>query len=239
MAIAITETLSPRPVPAKDIPPLEQGDRLTRVEFERRYAAMPDLKKAELIEGRVYMPSPVTSAHGRPHSRLIRWLGAYEDGTPGVSLSDNTTVRFDNDNESQPDVLLALDAACGGQSHIDEDDYFAGPPELVAEVAKSSVSYDLHDKLHVYRRQGVREYVVWRVLDAEIDWFHLVNGNYERLSKDASGLFKSRVFPGLWLDPAAIVKWDFARVFQILQQGIASPEHVDFVAALKARRGRG
>ena len=39
--------------------PLEHGDHLTREEFERRYEAMPHVRKAELIEGVVYMPSPV------------------------------------------------------------------------------------------------------------------------------------------------------------------------------------
>ncbi|HVA45916.1 MAG TPA: Uma2 family endonuclease [Pirellulales bacterium] len=237
MAIAITETLSPRPVPAEDIPPLEQGDRLTRVEFERRYAAMPDLKKAELIEGRVYMPSPVTSGHSGPHSDIVTWLGYYRAATP-VFLpgGNNGSVRFDGDNEPQPDAALCIDPVYGGQARIDEDDYFAGPPEFVAEVAKSTVNYDLHDKLQVYRRHGVCEYLVLRVRDAQLDWFRLVDGRYQPIQPDAAGILKSSVLPGLWLDPTAMLKGDLARVFAVLQEGIASPEHAKFLAALQARR---
>lgn len=217
------------------VPPLEQGDRLTRVEFERRYEAMPHLKKAELIEGRVYMPSPVKPPHGRPHSRMTGWLLVYEAATPGVASSANTTVRLDEDNEPQPDVLLAIEPSYGGQSHVDEDGYLSGSPELLVEIASSTVSYDLQDKLHVYRRQGVREYLVWRVRDAEIDWFQLVQGSYVRLPRDASGVVKSVVFPGLWLDAPAMLKGDLARVFAVLQQGTTSPEHQSFVAALQKR----
>src|SRR2546427_7660206 len=152
----------PSPEP---IPPLEPGDRLTRPEFERRYAAMPHLKKAELLEGIVYMPSPVCHAdHGRPHFNVIGWLGRYCDETPGVEGGDNSSLRLDLDNEPQPDAFLMIQAACGGHARIDEDDYVAGGPELIAEVAASSVSYDLGDKQNVYRRSGVREYVIWRVL---------------------------------------------------------------------------
>lgn len=234
MAIAVNEAAALERA-EQAIPPLEQGDRLTRVEFERRYEAMRDLKKAELIDGRVYMPSPVKPPHGRPHARMTGWLMIFEAATPGVAASTNTTVRFDGDNEPQPDVLLAIEPSYGGQSHVDEGGYLTGSPELLIEIASSSVSYDLQDKLHVYRRQGVREYLVWRVRDAEIDWFQLVEGSYHPLPRDASGIVKSAVFPGLWLDRAAMLKGDLARVFAVLQEGIASPEHGTFVAALQKR----
>lgn len=236
MAHATTET-SPAAVPPRPAAlPLEMGDRLTRVEFERRYQAMPAQKKAELIEGVVYMPSPVSTQHSSPHVDLIGWLAVYRAATPGLLAGNNVTVRLDEDNEPQPDALLAIDAKLGGQSHVDEDSYFAGPPELIGEVASSSVSYDLHAKLHVYRRHGVREYVVWRVRDKELDWFRLDEGKYMPLAADASGVFKSTIFPGLWLDAPALLRGDTARVLAVLQEGIASPEHVRFAAELEERR---
>src|SRR5712691_7161754 len=162
------------------VPPLENGDKLTRAEFERRYEAMPHLKKAELIEGVVYVPSPTRlRRHGQPHAHLIGWLVAYEAGTPGVFAADNSTARLDVANEPQPDGLLLIDPARGGQARISLDDYVEGAPELVGEVSASSVSYDLHAKLNVYRRNRVREYVVWRVLDQELDWFVWREGQYE------------------------------------------------------------
>ena len=163
------------------IPILENGDRLTRAEFERRYEAMPELKKAELIEGVVYMPSPVRHHHhGIPHSHMVIWLGLYKVRTPGLVISDNSTVRLDLDNEPQPDVQLLVDPALGGQTTVSDDDYVEGAPELVVEVASSSASYDLGTKKDAFCRNGVREYVVWRVLDGEIDWFVLREGGSTR-----------------------------------------------------------
>ncbi len=232
--MAVSSTIALPPVALEHgVPPLENGDRLTRDEFERRYAARPHLKKAELIEGVVYVPSPVRYRHhGAPHALLIGWLVQYAAGTPGVGVSDNSTVRLDLDNEPQPDALLLIDPACGGQTHFSSDDYIEGSPELVAEVASSSVSYDLHAKLHAYRRNGVREYIVWRVLEQAIDWFVLRAGQYEPLPVDANGLLRSEVFPGLWLDPAALLRGELATVLAIVQQGLASPEHTTFVARL-------
>ena len=172
------------PVPS-ECPPLEPGDRLTRVDFERRYDAMPQLRKAELIDGVVYMPSPVRlRRHGRPNRHLSTWLGTYEAATAGVMGADNASVRLDMDNEPQPDAILFVDPACGGQVRISEDDYIEGGPELAAEITSSRVSYDLGDKYHAFRRNGVREYLVWRALDREIDWFILREGRYELLPQD-------------------------------------------------------
>jgi hypothetical protein len=215
------------------IPPLEPGDRLSRAEFERRYAAMPHVNKAELIEGVVYMPSPVrTGQHGHPHFRLIGWLNLYTSATPSVIGCDNATVRLDQDNEPQPDVFLLIDPARGGQARIGPDDYIEGAPEFVAEVSGTSVSFDMHTKLNVYRRSGVREYLVWRVADQAIDWFALRGGQYQPMPPHDSGIVRSEVFPGLWLDTAAMIRGDMARVLAVVQDGIASDEHKAFVAKL-------
>ncbi len=216
------------------IPPLQNGDCLTRPEFERRYEAMPHLKKAELIEGIVYVsPSVRYEGHGRQHAELNGWLGVYMAFTPGVEASTNATVRLDLDNEPQPDVLLRI--SDDGQSRVDTDGFIDGAPELVAEVASSSVAYDLHQKLDVYRRHGVREYLVWRTLDNAIDWFVLRNGSYEPLSPDAQGVYKSEVFSGLWLDTTAMLAGDLAKVLQTLGAGMASQEHEEFVTTIKQR----
>lgn len=223
------------PSPDDGVPPLQNGDHLTRAEFERRYNAMPDLKKAELIEGVVYMPSPVKPLHGEPHIFLAGWIAYYLAHTPGLKAADNTTVRIDDVNEPQPDLLLALQPAAGGQLHIDEEGYYAGSPEFIAGVAASSVSYDMRAKMRVYQREGVHEYLVWRTRDRELDWFRLGEGKYVPIAADDAGILKSTVFPGLWLDRVAILRQDLPRVFAVLQEGLASPEHASFVQALRKK----
>ena len=229
---AITET--PRRSIKKTLP-LETGDRLGRSEFERRYAAMPNMKKAELIEGVVYMGSPVRfESHGSPHGRIMTWLGVYMAATPGVSVGDNVTVRLDADNEVQPDALLRLDPARGGQSRIGPDDYIEGPPELVVEIAASSASYDLHDKKRVYRRNGVREYLVWVIGERRLEWWRLHDADYLPLLAGDDGVMRSAVFPGLALDEQALLAGDLARVLAVLQTELARSEHAAFVASASA-----
>ena len=211
---------------------LETGDRLTRGEFERRYALRPDLKKAQLIEGIVYMPSPVSVAHAEPHAMIQAALLVYAASTPGVHGYDNATLRLDLDNEPQPDVLLRLAPEAGGRSRVSDDGYLEGAPELVVEVATSSVSIDLHDKLRAYRRNGVQEYVVWRTQEQRIDWFELADGDYRTLPADDSGVIRSRVFPGLRLAVAALLNGDLAGALSELQAGIDSDERRRFAAGL-------
>ena len=217
-------------------PPLFAGDRLSRAEFERRYHAHPDLKKAELIEGIVYMPSPVKhKRHGNPHLYLGGWVTAYMVATPNVDGSDNATVRLDNQNEPQPDLLLRMDRTFGGHSFVAPDDYIEGAPELVIEIAATSASYDMHDKKRVYARNGVREYVVALTYEQKVCWFILREGEYEELLPDADGILRSEVFPGLWLQPDSLWQNDLAGLLAVLQQGLAAPEHAAFVEQLIVR----
>jgi Uma2 family endonuclease len=219
--------------PILTIPPLENGDKLTRHEFERRYHAMPNLKKAELIEGVVYVASPVRAKqHGKPHARIMGWLGTYEAATPGVEALDNTTVLLDTDNEPQPDALLRIET--GGQSRINKDDYVEVAPELIVEIAASSASYDLHEKLKVYRRNQVQEYLIWRVYDHQFDWFRLQKGEYIQLQPNADNITCSQIFPGLWLDKTALLGGDLGKVLTVVQQGLASPEHENFISRLSS-----
>ncbi|WP_448573477.1 Uma2 family endonuclease [Trichothermofontia sp.] len=211
------------------IPPLENGDRLSRAEFERRYQAAPNIKKAELVEGVVYMASPLRiKSHSEPHSELIGWLWNYKTATPGVILGIEPTVRLDPDNEPQPDAVLFVP---GRQATISPDDYIEGAPELIVEIAASSAAIDLHDKKRAYRRNGVQEYIVWRTLEGQLDWFVLAADEYVAQVPDDQGILRSRVFPGLWLGVFALLAGDSASVLSVLQQGLNSPEHQAFVAS--------
>ena len=222
---------------AARIPPLEPGDHLTRDEFERRFDATPGLKKAELIDGVVHMPPAVRlRSHANPHAYLMAWLALYSDSTPGVIVGDNGSIRLDLDNEPQPDATLLIDPRCGGKALISQDDYVEGAPDFVAEVSGSTVSIDLNRKLHLYRRHGVGEYLVWRVHDRAIDWFVLREGQYVRLPTAPDGAIRSEVLPGLWLDAGALVGMSLAAVLKKLQEGTATPEHLAFVSLLNSRR---
>jgi Uma2 family endonuclease len=221
------------PGPIVIVPPLRHGDRLTREEFERRYAAMPHVKKAELIEGIVFMPSPARfDHHGEPQDDLITWIGYYRSKTPGVRSGGNATTRLAADSEPQPDELLLLPQHAGGSAMIDEDGHVSGPPDLICEVAASSKRTDLGPKKKAYCRFGVREYLVWRVNDHEIDWFELHKGKYKSMPKRDDGLLCSKVFPGLWLDVNALIAGDLPRVFAAIDRGTSTDEHAAFVRRL-------
>ena len=188
---------------------IENGDRLNRIEFERRYAAS-NIKKAELIEGLVHVASPLRfTPHAEPHARILTWLGTYQSMVAKLAVGIEPTVRLDEDNEPQPDAVLFR---LGGNAQIDDDGYIMGAPELVVEIAASTVSYDLHAKKRVYERNGVKEYIVWRTLDREIDWFILENGKYVKLDPDNAGIIHSREFEGLRLNVKAILNGDMAGV---------------------------
>jgi len=218
-----------RPSPAE--PLLEPGDRLSRAEFERRYEQMPHVRKAELIEGIVYMPSPLRAEkHGIPHSHLGTWLGFYASETPGVACCDNSTVRLDLDNEPQPDLVLIKLPEKGGQARISEDDYIEGAPELVVEIVGSSRAYDLHQKKGAYRRNAVREYLAWITGEQRLFWWELRDEEYQEIALDADGFLKSRVFPGLWLDTRALLRGDMKAVLAALRHGVDSPAHQAFAA---------
>lgn len=217
------------------VPDLQSGDRLSAEEFHRRYESMPHVKHAELVEGVVYMASPVSKdSHAVPHAVLTTWLGTYSFSTPGTEIADNATVRLDNLNEVQPDTLLRVLTEHGGRTRM-SGKYLAGPPEFVAEVAASSVSYDLHDKKEAYRKNGVQEYLVWRVDDQAVDWFALDDGEYRPLPTEEDGVTRSRVFPGLWLATGKLLAGQRSEVLATLHKGLESDAHQAFVEQLGSK----
>jgi Uma2 family endonuclease len=217
----------------KGTPPLESGDRLTRYEFERRYEAATHIRKAELIEGVVYVASPLRhEQHGMPHSRVMTWLGVYQAFTTGVDLSDAPTVRLDLDNEPQPDAVLFIKPSAGGQIRISSDGYIEGTPELIVEIAASSAAIDTGSKKQAYRRNGVQEYIIWQSYENQLDWFQLVEGDYQKLVPSDSDIICSQVFPGLRLAVDELLKNNMVRVLEVLQAGLQSPAHQAFVQQL-------
>jgi Uma2 family endonuclease len=197
---------------------LESGDRLTRAEFHRRYSLRPDIKRAELIDGVVYVPSPTRfTLHDEQATAMVMWVATYAARHPDVRSGSSATLFLAGDNEVQPDAFLFKSDPAGPGARIDRDGYIDGAPRLVVEVAASSVSYDLHDKMEVYRRNGVQEYIVWRVLDEAIDWFRLREGQYVRAEPDARGVIESDVFPGLRLNVPKMLAGDHAGVLAELE----------------------
>ena len=220
--------------PRAAVPPLENGDHLSAHEFMRRYGAMPEVKKAELISGVVYMASPVrTAQHAEPDNLIQGWLFTYAVATPGVRAATNATLRLGPDDAAQPDGLLRRLPECGGRTRLDDDGYLRGGPELVVEVAASSASLDTHQKRATYRRAGVREYLVWRTEDGAVDWWVLEEDEYRPLPAAADGVIRSRAFPGLALDPAALLTGDGPRLLAALREALAGPAHAAFLAELR------
>lgn len=215
-------------------PRLEAGDHLDQSTFHRLYEAMPPEFRAELIEGVVIVPSPTRPDHGDIQAVVMGLIWVYRVGTPGVRTYDNTSVILPPINEPQPDAVIVIQPDWGGQTRI-EDGFLCGAPELVIDVASSSVSYDLHSKCQMYERMGVREYVVLIVRKSEVRWFVAESGRFVPLTADEDGVFRSRVFPGLWLDAPALWSDNGATVMGTVQRGLASAEHAAFVDKLRSQ----
>ena len=249
----MTTAISQPPAKPTTIPPLRDGDRLTEPEFWRRYEASPEGIRAELIFGVVHlkrwietddfgeerlMPPIAGGRHGRPQAAVIHWIETYSIHTPGTEGQAPATIRRVTPTSSpEPDALLRVLPDHGGRTADDDAGYVVNGPELVVEIANTSGAYDLGAKLDAYQAGGVPEYLVWRTGDRVIDWFRLNRtGRYVPIAPDGDGLLKSRVFPGLWLDPEAMVSSNRLRVLEVVQQGIASPEHAAFVAKLARKK---
>ena len=200
------------------VPPLENGDQLTLNEFLRRYDGMHDVKKAELIEGIVHMPSPVRAeAHAEPDGLIHIWLGIYAI-EHDLKFFPTATLLLDTENSFQPDSVLCSKPRKGGRVWLNAKGYLCGSPELVVEVAASSASIDLRDKLRVYRRLEVNEYIVWRTQDKALDWFVLDDGEYKKLTTGRDHKLRSQVFQGLVLDVNALLKMDGAKVLAAMKR---------------------
>lgn len=200
-------------------PPLRAGDRLTREEFLRRWDAMPELRQAELIDGVVHMASPVSTAHSDNHFALSHWLSGYAAQTPGVRGGTAGTWLMAADSVPQPDLHLRILPEYGGQSRVDGD-YPAGAPELIVEISHTTGSKDAGDKLRLYERSGVREYLMIRPGRKQVIWRSMVRRKYAELTPGDDGLYRSRVFPGLWLNAAALWKQDLAGLTAAVAAGV-------------------
>ena len=212
-------------------PQLLPGQKMSRNEFLRRWEELPDVKNAELIDGVVYMASPVSNRHSTSDALIHGWLTVYVAETPGCQAGCNGTWLME-ESAPQPDSNLRILPEHGGQSSNDGK-YCVGAPELVVEVCRSSATHDFGPKLPLYQRAGVREYMTLALESREVVWRELIGGRYTPLTPGNDGTLRSKVFPGLWLDPEALLTGDAARLFERLRAGSESSEHADFIASLK------
>jgi hypothetical protein len=226
-----------------EAPPLLcNGDRMNQREFHRRYEAYPENVKFELVGGVVYlasgvdyMASPLRRPHGKYHLKFSHLLSVYEDATTGVDASDNATQILGEESEPQPDLTLRIMPEYGGQSRVTDDEYYEGPPELIAEIAHSSRAMDMNQKRQDYEQAGVLEYLVLCVEERELHWFSFATKKMIR--PDRQGVARSNVFPGLWINVPALMERDGRRLIETMQKGLSSRAHAAFVRRLeKVRR---
>ena len=213
-------------------PGLVTGERLTVEEFLRRWEELPDLKNAELIDGVVYVSSPVSLNHGSLDILIHWWLAHYAHATPGCKGGSNSTWLMSG-SAPQPDAYLRILPSHGGQSG-NEGPLGAGAPELAVEICVTSTEVDFGPKLALYQLAGVWEYITVEQFGQRMIWRVLENGAYVAQTLPADGIVRSRVFPGLWLDLAAFWADDGAKMLAVLNEGLASQDHRDFVAQLAA-----
>jgi hypothetical protein len=214
---------------------LLEGQRLDQSAFHDLYESMPPGTRAELIDGVVYMPSPIGMQHGGALVPVIVWLAYFAEHTPGVQVMDNVTTIVGRRSELQPDAMLRILPECGGRTS-NKRGFVRGAPELVFEVARASRYVDLGPKLVVYQQAGVLDYIVHAMNPDEILWFSREQKTLVPQTIGSDGLYRSTTFPGLWLDPQALVAMNYQRLRAVLDLGCATPEHAAFVAKLAAIR---
>jgi len=219
--------------PLVPISRLITGERLTLAEFLHAWDAQTDIRRAELIEGVVHMPSPVTREYGRFHATVISWLWHYAQATPGCECGDNTTWLM-LESAPQPDAFLRIVPERGGQSR-NEANYNAGAPELIVEVSLTSTEVDFGPKLALYQRVGVQEYVTIELLTRRIVWRVLENASYGELAVGSDAVLRSHRFPGLWLDVEAFWINDGERLMKTLETGLRTDGHSQFAASLTSQ----
>lgn len=207
---------------------LNNGDHLDQSTFHHLYEQTPEGFHAELIQGVDFVACAVSNPHGDFHAEVVTWLGVYKAHTPGTEVVDNGIVILDETNEPQPDALLRIAESAGGNSRISDEKYIVGPPELHVEIAHTSAAIDLYDKKDAYAEAGVLEYLVVLLREQELRCFRLIEGEYRETFAGSSGVWKSEVFPGLWLDCGALLQRDSLKLLECLQQGIETPERQAF-----------
>ena len=214
---------------------LVEGQRIDQARFHALYQAMPSGTRAELINGVVLMPSPAGALHSRTHFPTIAWLGYYVENTPGLEGLDNASTVLGLRSELQPDAMLRILPQYGGRTRTDSG-FIQGVPEFIVEISHTSRYADLGPKFEDYERAGVLEYLVIAFEPNEAFWFVLRGGRFSDLSPSEDGIFRSQVFPGLWLDPTALFAGDTKRLRAMVDLGCASTEHAEFVGRLANAR---
>jgi Uma2 family endonuclease len=212
---------------------LREGERLNRAVFHLQYLDTPEDFRAELIGGVVHIPPPGTIRCGRASGKLLSWLSDYRRMTPGTEALTRVTILLDDQSEPEPNACLLILPERGRQTR-EKDEYLTGPPELVVEVTDLTEELDLGPKKADYQRAGVIEYIVAAVRRQRVFWFVRQGEELVELPPDPDGVLRSPAFPGLWLDPAALLRSDYDRMKEVLDAGLAIPEHAAFVARLSA-----
>jgi Putative restriction endonuclease len=218
-------------------PRLVNGERLDQPTFHALYEATPPSTRAELINGVVFMPDPFGVEHARAIMPVTVWLAYYAEQVPILDAMRNVTTILGWKCELQPDLALVIPDEFGGQTQSDTD-WLRGPPELVAEVADETRYVDLGPKLEDYEGAGVWEYVVRALKPDTVYWFVRRGGRFVELAPGPDGIYRSEIFPGLWLDAEALIRGDRRRLREVIDLGCATPEHAAFAARLAAGRDR-
>jgi Uma2 family endonuclease len=216
------------------LPPLVHRERLDQPTFHARYSAMPPEFRAELVDGVVVIRERrVRARHGTTSAALVYALVRYEQYTPGVSVALRVSTILGDADELHPDVSVRLR---GGQCCVGEDDLLHGCPDLVCEIVdRETESHDLIAKRSAYDRHGAREYLAVLVHAGRHISFVRRSAGLVEEEPAPDHLWRSRAFPGLWLDPVALLAGDLNRLAVVLEQGVATPAHAAFAAELGGR----
>ena len=170
--------------------------------YDRYVALFPEGMKGDLINGEAVIDMSITVVHEQIVGFLIQLLGLFvQDRNLGIVLGSRTTMKVDDENGYEPDVLFIRADRLG---ILDVKDAKQAVDVAVEVISPTSGKRDRETKFEGYQRIGVPEYWLIDPIRRSATFFRLdAEGRYRAVPL-ADGVFESETVPGFRLDPEAL-----------------------------------
>lgn len=165
---------------------------------------------------------------GELASSVSYWLCQYRRSTPCVESLGRVSIFLDPTTEIETTAAMWLTPGADDRPRWQRCE---GVPELLVEVTATVHNKVFRRRLRVYEQSEIHELLVVTGDPRDTALYARENGRFARVSPADDGSYRSRVFPGLWLDPSALFSDEWNEMAACLDRGMATEEHAAFVAS--------